>query len=543
MKRKKAIVLSGFLAASFFLGSAVIAIASETEQFQMEQSKPRVCITNDGEIDDKNSFVHLLYYANEMDLVGLVQTSSFAHWAGSEKAPAEDGKIPYAWPGIEWMDEMIDDYAEIYDNLLVHDPEYPSPDYLHSIVKIGNIGYTGEMDEATEGSEFIKQLIMDDEETPLYLTAWGGMNTIGRALRDIYEEYGSDENWEAIRQKIYDKVRIYTWSGQDKVRGSEGTDPVWDEICLKYYPDMIYVDVKDCQAMGWSWENASTNNNNIKGYTHPVPEVYTGEWMMENLESSVNGVSKFGPLMDWYVTYGDGTHVVDETPLFQFGEDDALMQNGIFAGSGRARYDFCGEGDTPTYLSFFNTGLDSLEHVEWGSYAGRLEKDASKAALGYTNYYTMAMDEFTMSDWANVGGETVSASYDSSARWITDIMNAFAARVEWGITPNYEDANHTPSIAIAEGNQITAAPGETIYLNAHVSDPDNDNVYVKWFNYKEAGTLGKDLPLGGDGDGYRTSLTIPADAEPGSTIHILAKATDDGDHNLSYYQRIIITVA
>ena len=59
----------------------------------------------------KNSFVHMLYYANEINLVGLVQSSSFAHWAGSELAPTDDGKVEYAWPGVTWMDEMIDDYA------------------------------------------------------------------------------------------------------------------------------------------------------------------------------------------------------------------------------------------------------------------------------------------------------------------------------------------------------------------------------------------------------------------------------------------------
>lgn len=40
-------------------------------------------ITNDSEIDDKNSFVHLLYYTNDLNLIGLVQSSSFAHWAGA----------------------------------------------------------------------------------------------------------------------------------------------------------------------------------------------------------------------------------------------------------------------------------------------------------------------------------------------------------------------------------------------------------------------------------------------------------------------------
>ena len=376
-------------------------------------------------------------------------------------------------------------------------------------------------------------------DEPLFITAWGGMNTIGRALRDIYDEYGQTDEWESIRQRIYDKVRIYTWAGQDMPEGEEGIDPVWDEICLAYYPDMVYVDVCNCQGMGWFWEDATTNNGFVKDATHDIPEVYTGEWMTRNLEITANGHSKYGALMDWYVTYGDGTHVVDETPEFQFGEDDALLTLGYFAGSGRNRYDFCGEGDTPTYLSFFNTGLGSLDKPEWGSYTGRFLKDEDKAAKGFTNYYSMARDTLVMSDWANVGETTEAAAYDSSARWVTDIMNDFAARVEWGVY-GYEDANHAPAIEVVEGGELTAAAGETVYLNAIVSDPDGDDVRVHWFSYPEAGTL--EAELIGENPGYRTSFTMPENAQPGDTIHILAKAIDDGAHTLAHYQRVVVTV-
>ena len=512
-------------------------------------NKPRVCITNDGEIDDKNSYVHLLYYANEIDLVGLVQTSSFAHWAGTDNPDVTDNyKVPYAWPGTEWQDEFIDAYAEIYPNLRVHDNNYPTPNYLHSLVKIGNIGYTGDMDNATEGSEHIKNLILDNVPGPLYITAWGGMNTVGRALRDIYEQYGNTDEWESVRQKIYDKVRIYMWYGQDKPMGSDAPDPVFDGVCAQYYPDMVYVDVHSCNALGWGWENASTNNGTIANKNHPIPEVYTGEWMLKNLENSQGGTSKYGPLMDWYVTYGDGTHVNGETSLFQMGENDACMipfsngGKGIFAGTGRNRYDFCGEGDTPTYLPFFDMGLDSLENYGYGNLAGRFVKDELKEEQGITNYYVPQNDEVQMSDWANVGKTTELASYDSGARWVTDIFNAFAARAEWGISSDYEDANHRPEVMVKEGNKIEAASGERVTLNAVAKDPDGDSVSLKWFNYKEAGTYGADITISGGGKGPRTSFVVPDNAKSGDTIHMLVKATDNGKHNLSYYQRVVITV-
>lgn len=506
--------------------------------------KPRVIITNDGEIDDKNSYVHLLYYANEIDLVGLIQTSSFAHWAGTDNPNVDDKyKVSYAWPGIDWQDEMIDDYAELYPNLRVHDANYPTPNYLHSVVKIGNIGYTGDMDEATEGSEHIKSLILDDVEGPLYITAWGGLNTVGRALRDIYEEYGNTVEWNNIRQKIYDKVRIYMWYGQDG-KDAEGYDPVYDNVVALYYPELTVLDVKSCQAVGWSWDKANTNNK------HQIPEVMSGNWLYKNIDSG------HGDLLEkWYVTWGDGTHVVDETDYFQLGEKDELMNSHFASGRGRSRYDFCGEGDTPTYLPFFDMGLDSLENYEWGSIAGRFEKvegKVNKNGEAITNYYVPVNDYVKMSDWADVGEETEYDSYDSGARWVTDIMDAFAARADWGIKSGYEKANHRPNVTIKEGKAITASAGDRVYLNAKATDPDGDSVSLQWFNYIEAGTYRSSedadeakpssIAITGGGKGARMSFVVPSDAKSGDTIHMLVKATDDGEHNLSYYQRVVITV-
>lgn len=42
--------------------------------------KIRTIITQDAEVDDQNSLRHFLFYANEVDLQGIVQTSSKLHW-------------------------------------------------------------------------------------------------------------------------------------------------------------------------------------------------------------------------------------------------------------------------------------------------------------------------------------------------------------------------------------------------------------------------------------------------------------------------------
>ena len=44
--------------------------------------KIRTIITQDAEVDDRNSLRHFLFYANEVEVQGIVQTSSKFHWRG-----------------------------------------------------------------------------------------------------------------------------------------------------------------------------------------------------------------------------------------------------------------------------------------------------------------------------------------------------------------------------------------------------------------------------------------------------------------------------
>jgi hypothetical protein len=49
---------------------------------QTKNTKPRTIVTTDGEVDDQDSFIRLLLYANEFDLVGLIYSSSQWHYTG-----------------------------------------------------------------------------------------------------------------------------------------------------------------------------------------------------------------------------------------------------------------------------------------------------------------------------------------------------------------------------------------------------------------------------------------------------------------------------
>ena len=106
-----------------------------------EKEKPRTIVTTDGEVDDMDSFIRFLLYSDEFNVEGLIYSSSMWHYAGDGQGTLFTSEMPMTskmygartdlrWTGTEWMQKLIDRYAEVYPNLLKHDDGYPSPEYL-----------------------------------------------------------------------------------------------------------------------------------------------------------------------------------------------------------------------------------------------------------------------------------------------------------------------------------------------------------------------------------------------------------------------------
>lgn len=160
-------------------------------------ARPRIIATTDGEIDDRCSMVRFLLYANEWDIEGIIISSSKFHWDG------------HKWVGLKWIDGQIDEYAKFYDTLKQHAEGFPTPKKLKSKIWVGNISNVGAMDKDTPGSDRIVEVLLDDKPGPVYLQAWGGTNTIARALKKIQREHPDK------MKKVTDKAIIYIILDQD----------------------------------------------------------------------------------------------------------------------------------------------------------------------------------------------------------------------------------------------------------------------------------------------------------------------------------------
>ena len=455
------------------------AITEETESSTKQLAKARTVITTDGEVDDMNSVIRFMLYANEVDLEGIVLTSSVYHYAGDKAAGIE----PFRWTGIKWLDEFI----------------------------------------------FLKELFLDDDDSPLYVQTWGGTNTTARALKAIEDEYKNTDKWEEIQDKVYNKLVVYIILDQDDS---------YSDYIAKSWPNLkIINDSSSFWRFAYLWKETPEELNRL----------LQGDWLYDNIKFN------HGPLLSRYALIADGNYIEGELEEEQRGTDAYLENNPQYN-----KYDFISEGDSPSFFYLINNGLRSLEDPTYGGWGGRF------GVVSDTLWKNTVLD-------FNPYSNRYEAEY-SLVRWFNDIQNDFAARADWCISKTYEEANHNPIVSVEEGIDLSAFAGEEITLHAKAEDPDGDIVSFKWWHYAEADTyeeskVKKNEEKVEDIDGLQISInrelaqdeivdnivldgadtekltfTVPEDAKVGDTIHIILEGIDDGKFNLKSYQRVIITV-
>ena len=486
---------------------ATTAYASDTS-LPVTEGKLRLLVTQDGEVDDMNSLIHTLLYANDFDLEGIVQTSSKLHYRG------DDTTESLRWMGTDWMYEFLDAYAEVYPNLIVHDPDYPSPESLKEITVVGNIKAEADTSEDTDGSNLVKERMLADDPRPLFIEVGGGANTVARALMSIEEEYKDTDEWDDLYARLCENVILFAWGMQDSCY-MDYIQPNW--------PEMRMIDVSGSTvAYGYRWATLEELSDESR-------EKLSAAWMEEHLEKD------HGALMDKYVTWGDGTYLEGEEDPDQYGTNEALLgDETLWVGHAYERYDFLSEGDSPAWFITIPNGLRTIEDLAYGGWPGRYALKGSKDIPEARLYQAAKGNE------------------KGIAAWVAAIQSDFAMRADWCVAENFEDANHLPTVTVEEGIDLTAAAGETVALHATAEDPDGDEVTFNWYHYPLGDTyeeeadddknpIAIEVTTSGDA-GESAELTIPENAKSGDTIHVILEGVDGGGTNPVAYQRVIITV-
>ena len=186
--------------------------------------KPRVVILTDIgrpdlEPDDTESLVHLLCYADVLEIEGIITSTGW-------------NCDPYPTESAAYRDSVVEAYATDVHQLMKRSEQrtfaslskengkqkmgyWPSAEYLRSRCKMGSrragIGVIGR-DNDSEGSELIIRLADEKDERPIWVCAWGGANTLAQAIWKV-QQTRTPEQLKAFLHKL----RLYTITDQDMV--------------------------------------------------------------------------------------------------------------------------------------------------------------------------------------------------------------------------------------------------------------------------------------------------------------------------------------
>jgi cellulose-binding protein len=505
--------------------------------------KPRVVVTADPELDDSNSLLRYLLHSTDFRTEGLIYASSGFHWKGD--GTGKKWSVPnreyfrfglnlcpctsWRWaPNERFIDDAVETYAQVYPNLRVHDPSYPTPAEVKSKIRWGNVEFDGDISKDTPGSDLIKALLLDDEPGPIYLLAWGGQSTIARALKSIQEQYKGTPEWQAIYQKVSEKAILSPSGDQDDTYATY-IRPNWPNV------RSLPVGVGGVALVYGAVATVSAENLRY----------YSADWTSQHISSR-------GPLGALYRVWGDGKQMVkgdifDYFGLSGYSVPQLRAMGYIVWTPPRPKGEFIGEGDTFTYLNLVDNGLLGYQDGTQGGWAGHLVMhaapgDSVRRASQTTPAFTY--EDFLKSvERAAAAGDVSPAARPPSPNpnFTPAAQKALAVRMMWSVTPTYAGANHEPHVTLRGSSRIDARRGATVRLQAVTSDPDGNAVAVKWWRWKDVDTYPGDVRLS-DTASLAVSVQVPADAIAGQTIQLVVEATDNGTPSLTRYKRVVVSV-
>lgn len=192
--------LAFFLLGSGFL-SAKQRVVISTDFPPLDVCMSGCAADHTSDPDDVQSMVRFLLYANIFDVEGLIASSAtFANVAKKQ-----------------YIIDILNLYAKVYDNLIKHDTAYPTADYLKSVTFQGRSGTWGKTvsnnigsGKDSEASNAIISIVDKPDTRPVWFCFWGDCSNLAQAIWKVQNTRSAEE------LKVFlSKIRVFQIAHQD----------------------------------------------------------------------------------------------------------------------------------------------------------------------------------------------------------------------------------------------------------------------------------------------------------------------------------------
>ena len=290
----------------FALLLAASASACHCRNARTHPDKQRLIVTTDlggTDPDDTQSMIHLLVCSNAIDIEGLVSSQVWSDMPDK----------------VDRIREVVGQFEKVLPRLKKHAEGYPEPGYLRSVIRQGqktsNMAGVGD-GKASPGSELIIEAVdKKDDPRPVWIAAWGGMNTVAQALWTVTHTRSPKDIERFVR-----KIRIYDVLGQDDAGA-------W---IAQNYPGILYL--RNKAVYGWAPSDEWLRDN-IQSHK-PLGDYYPDrKWATEGDSPSFLHVYANGLNVPEEITFGGWGGRFSDIPvenirgmkfIAQSGKDESL---------------------------------------------------------------------------------------------------------------------------------------------------------------------------------------------------------------------------
>ena len=241
-------------------------------------AKARLIVLSDlGEDpDDQQSFVRLLVYSNEIDIQGMLATTSV--WSRDRVRP-------------EIIRGTVAAYGKVRDNLLLHATGFPTAETLLQTIKAcrPELGMAAVGDgKSSDGSRLIVSVVDRSDPRPVWIGGWGGVNCLAQALWDVRRDRSP-----ARIAAFVAKLRVYAISDQDDAG-------YW---LRRTFPELLYIvsptTVEDPDYARATWIGISSRH-----VLSEHIELVENPWLTQHIRENHGRLGERYPLVK-YLMEGD----------------------------------------------------------------------------------------------------------------------------------------------------------------------------------------------------------------------------------------------